>query len=116
LAATATPAAARTCGRGDTSRFHRAGPDGGHRRAQRAGKRTLLKILARITEPTEGVAPVRGRVGALLEVGTAFHAELTGRENISINGALLGMSMRDIGARFDEIVEFAGVRRSSTPG
>jgi ABC-2 type transport system ATP-binding protein/lipopolysaccharide transport system ATP-binding protein len=76
-----------------------------------AGKSTLLKILARITEPTEGVARVRGRVGALLEVGTAFHPELTGRENIGINGALLGMSKRDIRSRFDEIVEFAGVRR-----
>jgi ABC-2 type transport system ATP-binding protein/lipopolysaccharide transport system ATP-binding protein len=76
-----------------------------------AGKSTLLKILARITEPTEGVARVRGRVGALLEVGTAFHPELTGRENIGINGALLGMTKRDISARFDEIVEFAGVRR-----
>jgi ABC-2 type transport system ATP-binding protein/lipopolysaccharide transport system ATP-binding protein len=76
-----------------------------------AGKSTLLKILARITEPTEGVARVRGRVGALLEVGTAFHQELTGRENISINGALLGMSKRDIRARFEEIVEFAGIHR-----
>lgn len=76
-----------------------------------AGKSTLLKILARITEPTEGVARVRGRVGALLEVGTAFHQELTGRENISINGALLGMSKRDIRARFEEIVEFAGIDR-----
>jgi ABC-type polysaccharide/polyol phosphate transport system ATPase subunit len=75
-----------------------------------AGKSTLLKILARITEPTEGMARVRGRVSALLEVGTAFHPELTGRENISINGVLLGMSKRDITARFDEIVEFAGVR------
>jgi ABC-type polysaccharide/polyol phosphate transport system ATPase subunit len=74
-----------------------------------AGKSTLLKILARITEPTEGVARTRGRVGALLEVGTAFHPELTGRENIRINGALLGMSKRDVRRRFDEIVEFAGV-------
>jgi ABC-2 type transport system ATP-binding protein/lipopolysaccharide transport system ATP-binding protein len=76
-----------------------------------AGKSTLLKILARITEPTEGMARVRGRVGALLEVGTAFHPELTGRENIGINGVLLGMSKRDITTRFEEIVEFAGVRR-----
>ena len=75
-----------------------------------AGKSTMLSA-SRITEPTEGVARVRGRVGALLEVGTAFHPELTGRENISINGALLGMSKRDISARFDEIVEFAGVQR-----
>jgi ABC-2 type transport system ATP-binding protein/lipopolysaccharide transport system ATP-binding protein len=76
-----------------------------------AGKSTLLKILARITDPAEGRARVRGRVGALLEVGTAFHPELTGRENIAINGALLGMSRRDIARRFDSIVEFAGVGR-----
>jgi ABC-type polysaccharide/polyol phosphate transport system ATPase subunit len=74
-----------------------------------AGKSTLLKILARITEPTEGLARTRGRVGALLEVGTAFHPELTGRENIRINGALLGMSKGDLRRRFDDIVEFAGV-------
>jgi ABC-type polysaccharide/polyol phosphate transport system ATPase subunit len=74
-----------------------------------AGKSTLLKILARITEPTAGVARIRGRVGALLEVGTAFHPELTGRENIEINGALLGMTRRDVRRRFDEIVAFAGV-------
>src|SRR3954447_7443748 len=76
-----------------------------------AGQSTLLKILARITDPTEGRARVRGRVGALLEVGTAFHPELTGRENIFINGALLGMSRGDVAARFDSIVEFAGVER-----
>jgi ABC-type polysaccharide/polyol phosphate transport system ATPase subunit len=74
-----------------------------------AGKSTLLKILARITAPTEGLARTRGRVGALLEVGTAFHPELTGRENIRINGALLGMSKADVRRRFDDIVEFAGV-------
>ena len=76
-----------------------------------AGKSTLLKILARITDPTEGRARIRGRVGALLEVGTAFHPELTGRENIEINGALLGMRRADIRRRFDEIVVFAGVER-----
>ena len=70
-----------------------------------------MKILARITEPTEGSARTRGRVGALLEVGTAFHHELTGRENIIINGALLGMSRRDVRRRFDEIVAFAEVER-----
>src|SRR5215207_10459431 len=76
-----------------------------------AGKTTLLKLIARITEPTEGVARMRGRVGALLEVGTGFHFELTGRENIFFNGAVLGMSRREIERRFDEIVEFSGVER-----
>jgi ABC-2 type transport system ATP-binding protein/lipopolysaccharide transport system ATP-binding protein len=76
-----------------------------------AGKSTLLKILSRITEPTTGVARTRGRVGALLEVGTGFHPELTGRENVYLNGAVLGMSRRAIARRMDEIVEFAGVRR-----
>jgi homopolymeric O-antigen transport system ATP-binding protein len=74
-----------------------------------AGKSTLLKIIARITEPTSGVARMRGRVGALLEVGTGFHVELTGRENIFLNGAVLGMSRGDIKRRFDEIVAFSGV-------
>jgi ABC-type polysaccharide/polyol phosphate transport system ATPase subunit len=74
-----------------------------------AGKSTLLKILARITEPTTGVARMRGRVGALLEVGTGFHPELTGAENVYLNGAILGMTSRDIRRRFDEIVAFAGV-------
>jgi ABC-type polysaccharide/polyol phosphate transport system ATPase subunit len=76
-----------------------------------AGKTTLLKILARITEPTAGVARTRGRVGALLEVGTGFHPELTGRENVYLNGAVLGMSRRDIRRRFDDIVAFAEVER-----
>jgi ABC-type polysaccharide/polyol phosphate transport system ATPase subunit len=76
-----------------------------------AGKTTLLKLVARITEPTEGVARMRGRVGALLEVGTGFHLELTGRENVFFNGAVLGMSRREIERRFDEIVEFSGVER-----
>lgn len=76
-----------------------------------AGKSTLLKILSRITEPTSGRARIRGRVGALLEVGTAFDPELTGRENVFINGALLGMTRRDVERRFDDIVEFAGVER-----
>jgi ABC-2 type transport system ATP-binding protein/lipopolysaccharide transport system ATP-binding protein len=76
-----------------------------------AGKTTLLKILARITRPTTGVARMRGRVGALLEVGTGFHPELTGRENVFLNGAILGMTRRDIRSRFDEIVAFAGVER-----
>ena len=76
-----------------------------------AGKTTLLKILARITEPTTGVARVRGRVGALLEVGTGFHPELTGRENVFLNGAVLGMSRSDTRRRFDDIVAFAGVER-----
>ena len=76
-----------------------------------AGKSTLLKILSRITEPTTGWARTRGRVGALLEVGTGFHVELTGRENVYLNGAILGMGRREIERRFDEIVDFAGVER-----
>jgi lipopolysaccharide transport system ATP-binding protein len=76
-----------------------------------AGKSTLLKILSRVTEPTEGYAAITGRVGSLLEVGTGFHPELTGRENISLNGAVLGMRRAEINAKFDEIVEFAGVSK-----
>jgi ABC-type polysaccharide/polyol phosphate transport system ATPase subunit len=76
-----------------------------------AGKSTLLKVLNRITEPTTGVARMRGRVGSLLEVGTGFHPELTGRENVFLNGAILGMGRRSIEATFDEIVDFAGVER-----
>jgi lipopolysaccharide transport system ATP-binding protein len=72
-----------------------------------AGKSTLLKILSRVTSPTTGRAELRGRVGALLEVGTGFHAELTGRENIYLNGAILGMPRTDIRRKFDDIVEFA---------
>jgi len=76
-----------------------------------AGKSTLLKVLSRITEPTEGQVTLRGRVGSLLEVGTGFHPELTGRENIFLNGTILGMRRAEILSRFDEIVEFAGVAR-----
>jgi ABC-type polysaccharide/polyol phosphate transport system ATPase subunit len=76
-----------------------------------AGKTTLLKVLARITDPTEGLARTRGRVGALLEIGTGFHPELTGRENVYLSGAVLGVSRRDIARRFDEIVSFAEVER-----
>ena len=76
-----------------------------------AGKSTLLKILSRITEPTEGRAVLRGRVGILLEVGTGFHPELTGRENIFLNGAILGMKRREIARKFDEIVAFAEIER-----
>ncbi|WP_198805225.1 ABC transporter ATP-binding protein [Leptolyngbya sp. BL0902] len=76
-----------------------------------AGKSTLLKILSRITEPTEGRIKLRGRVASLLEVGTGFHPELTGRENIFLNGAILGMSRAEINRKFDEIVEFAEVSR-----
>lgn len=72
-----------------------------------SGKSTLLKILSRITKPTEGQAEIRGRLGSLLEVGAGFHAELTGRENIFFNGAILGMKRREIERKFDEIVEFA---------
>jgi lipopolysaccharide transport system ATP-binding protein len=74
-----------------------------------AGKSTLLKILSRITEPSEGFAEIHGRVGSLLEVGTGFHPELTGRENISLNGAILGMKRKEIERKFDEIVAFSGV-------
>jgi lipopolysaccharide transport system ATP-binding protein len=76
-----------------------------------AGKSTLLKVLSRITEPNAGWAEVTGRVGSLLEVGTGFHPELTGRENIFLNGAILGMRRAEIRRRFDEIVEFAEVGR-----
>jgi len=76
-----------------------------------AGKTTLLRILARITEPTEGRAVIRGRVASLLEVGTGFHPELSGRENVYLNGAILGMSRAEIDRSFDEIVAFAEVER-----
>jgi lipopolysaccharide transport system ATP-binding protein len=76
-----------------------------------AGKSTLLKVLSRISEPTRGRVRLRGRVASLLEVGTGFHPELTGRENIYLNGAILGMRRADIRRRFDEIVAFAGVER-----
>ena len=76
-----------------------------------AGKSTLLKILTRITSPTEGRAEIRGRVGSLLEVGTGFHPELTGRENIFLNGSILGMTRGEIQRNFDAIVEFSGVEK-----
>jgi ABC-type polysaccharide/polyol phosphate transport system ATPase subunit len=76
-----------------------------------AGKSTILKILTQITSPTSGICRTRGRVAALLEVGTGFHPELTGRENIQLNAAVLGMTRRDIDTRFDSIVDFAGVQK-----
>jgi lipopolysaccharide transport system ATP-binding protein len=76
-----------------------------------AGKSTLLKILSRITEPTSGRATIRGRVASLLEVGTGFHQDLTGRENIYLNGAILGMSRAEIKSKFDEIVDFAEIEK-----
>jgi lipopolysaccharide transport system ATP-binding protein len=79
--------------------------------ANGAGKSTLLKVLSRITEPTAGQIVIRGRVGSLLEVGTGFHPELTGRENIFLNGTILGMRRTEIVSRFDEIVDFSGVER-----
>ena len=76
-----------------------------------AGKSTLLKVLSRITEPTTGSIKIKGRVASLLEVGTGFHPELTGRENIFLNGAILGMSRVEIKQKFAEIVDFAGVEK-----
>lgn len=76
-----------------------------------AGKSTLLKILSRITPPTEGTITLRGTVGSLLEVGTGFHPELTGRENIYLNGSILGMSRSEIGKKFNDIVVFAGIEK-----
>src|SRR5207244_5193539 len=76
-----------------------------------AGKSTLLKLLSRITEPTAGRAEIYGRVGSLLEVGTGFHFELTGRENIYLSGAILGMRRAEIDGSFDDIVAFADIDR-----
>jgi lipopolysaccharide transport system ATP-binding protein len=76
-----------------------------------AGKSTLLKVLSRITSPDEGIVELEGRVGALLEVGTGFHPELTGRENVFLNGVLLGMTKADVRSKFDEIVSFSGVEQ-----
>src|SRR5215468_3386034 len=76
-----------------------------------AGKSTLLKVLSRIIEPTSGRAELYGRVGSLLEVGTGFHPELTGRENVYLNGSVLGMSQREIARKFDAIVAFSGVEQ-----
>ena len=76
-----------------------------------AGKSTLLKILSRITDPSTGHAEIHGRVGSLLEVGTGFHPELTGRENIYLNGAILGMKRVEIDRKFDEIVDFSGIEK-----
>ena len=76
-----------------------------------AGKSTLLKILSRITEPTNGLIKLKGRVSSLLEVGTGFHPELTGRENINLNGSILGMNKKEIESKFEDIVEFSGVSK-----
>src|SRR5690606_32106039 len=76
-----------------------------------AGKSTLLKLLSRVTKPTTGTIHYKGRIASLLEVGTGFHPEMTGRENIYLNGAILGMTRKEITRKFDEIVDFAGVER-----
>ncbi len=76
-----------------------------------AGKSTMLKLLSKVTKPTTGRMMIKGRIASLLEVGTGFHPEMTGRENIFLNGAILGMTKREIRAKFDEIVDFAGVER-----
>lgn len=76
-----------------------------------AGKSTLLKILSRVTAPTSGLVKVKGRIGSLLEVGTGFHPELTGRENVFLNGAILGMKRAEVARKFDEIVDFSGVEK-----
>jgi lipopolysaccharide transport system ATP-binding protein len=76
-----------------------------------AGKSTILKIISRITTPTRGTVKIKGRVASLLEVGTGFHPELTGRENIFLNGAILGMTKSEIRSKFDEIVDFAGIEK-----
>jgi lipopolysaccharide transport system ATP-binding protein len=76
-----------------------------------AGKSTLVKILSRVTTPTTGIIEAEGRIASLLEVGTGFHPELTGRENIYMNGAIMGMTRREIDRKLDEIVDFAGVER-----
>jgi lipopolysaccharide transport system ATP-binding protein len=76
-----------------------------------AGKSTLLKLMSRVTSPTTGEIKIKGRIASLLEVGTGFHPELTGKENIYLNGAILGMTRREISAKFDEIVEFSGVKK-----
>ena len=77
--------------------------------ANGSGKSTLLKIISRITAPTKGTLKIKGRVASLLEVGTGFHPELTGRENIFLNGAILGMTIKEIKSKFDVIVDFSGV-------
>jgi lipopolysaccharide transport system ATP-binding protein len=80
-----------------------------------AGKSTLLKILSRVTEPTKGRAEIHGRVGSLLEVGTGFHPELTGRENIYLNGAILGMKRGEIERKFETLLILEGTSRSIRP-
>jgi len=83
----------------------------GNKRRNGAGKSTLLKILSQVTTPTTGEVKVKGRIASLLEVGTGFNPDLTGRDNVFLNGAILGMTKQEIKSKFDEIVDFSGVER-----
>jgi len=110
-AAMVAPMMRRRFGRSRTCRLPSSRERCCHHRSQRRRQSTLLKILSRITQPTSGSMTVRGRLASLLEVGTGFHDELTGRENIYLNGSILGMKKREIDRHLDSIVDFAGVEQ-----